>query len=192
VVVGYASQSAIPSVHADDYGGALQATRHLIGLGHHQIGVINSVWRPFAIEERLRGVRDALGEAGLSLAAAQLSTGDFSVESGEQAGAQLLGGPERPTAIFALNDRMALGVIRAATAMGLAIPDDLSVVGFDDISLAALLKPALTTVSQPGFALGEAAASTLFRLLSGEPPNAPAALSTDLIVRGTTGPLRIA
>ncbi|MBX0327464.1 LacI family transcriptional regulator [Oscillochloris sp. ZM17-4] len=187
VVVGYAQQSATPAVHADDYGGALQATRHLLRLGHRRIGVISSVWRPFAIEERERGIRDALSEAGVALDQDLMALGDFSIESGGHAGRALLEGGSPPTAIFALNDRMALGLIRAAADHGLRVPDDLSVVGFDDISLATLLTPALTTVSQPGFALGTAAASALFQLLDGAPLAPPAALPTDLIVRGSTG-----
>jgi DNA-binding LacI/PurR family transcriptional regulator len=190
VVVGYAQQSAIPVVHADDYGGALQATRHLIGLGHRQIGVISSVWRPFAIEERERGIRDALAEANIAPDPNLLALGDFSIESGERAGQLLLRQPRRPTAVFALNDRMALGLIRAATTHGLRVPADLSVVGFDDISLATLLTPALTTVSQPGFALGKAAASALFQLLDNEPLVPSAALPAELIVRGSTGPMK--
>jgi DNA-binding LacI/PurR family transcriptional regulator len=116
--------------------------------------------------------------------------GDFSIESGERAGQLLLRQPRRPTAVFALNDRMALGLIRAATTHGLRVPADLSVVGFDDISLATLLTPALTTVSQPGFALGKAAASALFQLLDNEPLVPSAALPAELIVRGSTGPMK--
>jgi DNA-binding LacI/PurR family transcriptional regulator len=145
------------------------------------------VWRPFAIEERERGIRAAMAEAGLTADPLLLALGDFSIESGDQAGRALLGMSAPPTAIFALNDRMALGLIRAATHLGLRVPDDLSVIGFDDISLATLLTPALTTVSQSGFALGTAAASALFQLLDGVPLTPPAALSTELIVRGTTG-----
>lgn len=187
VVVGYAREDTIPTVHADDYGGAVKAARHLLELGHRRIGMISSIWRSFAIEERERGLRDALAAAGLALEPSLTALGDFSIESGERAGRALLGAGAPPTAIFALNDRMALGLIRAATGMGLRVPDHLSVVGFDDISLASLLTPALTTVSQPGFALGTAAASALFHLLDGEALSPPAALPTELIVRGTTG-----
>jgi DNA-binding LacI/PurR family transcriptional regulator len=187
VVVGYARQDTIATVHADDYGGAVEATRHLLDLGHRRIGLISSIWRPFAIEERERGMRDALSTVGLDLDPSLVALGDFSIESGERAGRALLGADAAPTAIFALNDRMALGLIRAASSLGLRVPDDLSVIGFDDISLATLLTPALTTVSQPGFALGTAAASALFQLLDGEPLTPTAALATELIVRGTTG-----
>ncbi|NJM07328.1 LacI family transcriptional regulator [Candidatus Gracilibacteria bacterium] len=187
VMIGYPRQGDVRAVHADDYGGALLATRHLINLGHRHIAVITSTPRPFALEERLRGVRDALATSGLPLDERLLLTGDFSIESGERAGAQLLALPEPPSAVFALNDRMALGVIRSALAHGKRVPEDLSVVGFDDIALASLLNPALTTVRQPGFAMGQAAARGFFALLDGQPFAVPTVIPTELIVRGTSG-----
>jgi DNA-binding LacI/PurR family transcriptional regulator len=190
VMIGYAGDGPVRSVHADDYGGALCATRHLLALGHRRVGVIGSSPRPFAVDERLRGVREALAAAGCPFNEQLLAVGDFSIESGEQAGYALLSQPEPPSAIFALNDRMALGVIRAATALGLHVPADLSVVGFDDIALATLLSPPLTTVRQPGFAMGVAAARLLFAMLSGETPPSPPAIPTELIIRGTTAALR--
>lgn len=189
VVVGYPDRTAIPAIHADDFGGALAATRHLLGLGHRRIGIISSTPRPYALEERLHGVRAALAQAGLALDDAMIATGDFSIESGEAGAHILLAGPEPPTAIFALNDRMALGAVRAAWSRGLSVPGHLSVVGFDDIALATLLTPALTTVRQPGYSLGGAAAAALFGLLDGAALTA-ATLPTELIVRGTTAPPR--
>ncbi|HMQ31584.1 MAG TPA: LacI family DNA-binding transcriptional regulator [Chloroflexaceae bacterium] len=190
VVIGYAPSGAVPAVHADDYGGALAAARHLIAMGHTRIGVVSSSPRPYALDERMRGLRDAQSEAGLGLDEALLATGDFSTESGEAAGHALLGHPSPPTAIFALNDRMAIGVARAAMARGLSVPGDLSVVGFDDIALATMLTPPLTTVRQPGYRLGEAAADALFALLGGDAGPAPAVIPTELIVRGTVAPPR--
>lgn len=188
VVIGYARDSDIPAVHADDYGGALAATRHLLALGHRRVGAISSSPRPYALDERLRGMRAALGEAGLALDEALLATGDFSPESGEAAAHGLLSLPDPPSAIFAFNDRMASGVARAAWTRGLSVPDDLSIVGFDDIALASMLTPPLTTVRQPGYGLGQAAAALLFGLLDGVAVPPPATLATELIVRGTTGP----
>jgi DNA-binding LacI/PurR family transcriptional regulator len=190
VMIGYPRHNEVHAVHADDYGGALSATQHLIELGHRRIAVITSAPRPFALEERLRGVRAALSAASLPFDESLLLTGDFSIESGERAGAQLLALPEPPSAVFALNDRMALGVIRNALAQGKQVPGDLSVVGFDDIALASLLNPALTTVRQPGFALGEAAARGFFALLDNQPIAMPAVIPTELIVRGTSGMVR--
>jgi DNA-binding LacI/PurR family transcriptional regulator len=190
VVIGYAPNGAVPAVHADDYGGALAATRYLVTQGHTCIGVISSTPRPYALDERLRGVRDGLAEAGLHLDEDLIATGDFSTESGEAGGHALLAYPVPPTAIFAFNDRMAIGVVRAAAARGLRVPADLSVVGFDDIALATLLTPPLTTVRQPGYRLGEAAAEALFARMGGEDGPTPPVIPTELIVRGTVAPPR--
>lgn len=186
VMIGYPHTPAIPAVHADDYGGALAAMEHLLGLGHREIAIISSTTRPFALEERLRGVRDALCAAGLPADAAQVELGDFSLESGEQIGYRLLGTPQRPTAIFALNDRMALGVMRAAQTLGIGVPHGLSVVGFDDIALATFISPALTTVRQPGYALGIAAGQAFFAQLEANEPPAAQVIPTECILRGST------
>lgn len=185
VFIGYPQGASLPAIHADDYGGALQAMRHLIGLGHRRIGIIGSALRPFALEERMRGLCDALDAANLPIDDSLVVNGDFSIESGELAAQQLLSLSKRPSAIFALNDRMALGAMRAAALMGLNLPADLSVVGFDDVALAALATPQLTTVRQPGFALGVAAAQMVFGLLEGTQPEAKV-IPTELIVRGST------
>lgn len=190
VMIGYAHSASLHAVHADDYGGALLAMRHLLELGHRRIGVVSSVLRPFALEERMRGVHAALSERGLELDSALIALGDFSAESGAVAGSALLTMAAPPTAIFALNDRMALGVMRAGRALGIDIPNQLSVIGFDDIPTAALATPALTTVRQPGFALGDAAARALFALLDGAMLPPAAVIPTELIIRGTTSVLR--
>ncbi|NJN17343.1 MAG: LacI family transcriptional regulator [Oscillochloris sp.] len=189
-VIGYANDCAAPAIHADDYGGACMVTGHLLELGHRRIGVISSAPRPSALDERLRGVRDTLRANGLDLADPLLGVGDFSPESGERAALQLLALPEPPSAIFALNDRMAFGALRAAQQLGLSIPAELSVVGFDDISLATLLTPALTTVRQPGYQLGVAAAEAVFAILDGAPLASPVVIPTRLVVRATTAPPR--
>ncbi len=188
VVIGYASPGVVPAVHADDFSGALAATRHLLGLGHRRLGVISSLPRPFALDERLRGIRTALGEAGQHLDEHLIVTGDFSPASGERAAHCLLERPDPPTAIFALNDRMAAGALRAAASRGLRVPEDLSVVGFDDIALASLLTPPLTTVRQSGYSLGRAAAALFFQCLDGQTPEAPAIIPTELVVRDSSGP----
>jgi DNA-binding LacI/PurR family transcriptional regulator len=188
VAIGYAQSLALHAIHADDYRGTLGAMQHLLALGHRRIGVLGSVLRPFAVEERLRGVHAALAGHGLALEEGMLALGDFSIESGEQAGHALLTRSKRPSAIFALNDRMALGVMRAARELGISVPGELSIIGFDDIPMAAMALPPLTTVRQPGFALGGAAAQALFALLGGDAPPPAAVVPTELIVRGTTAP----
>ncbi|MFV9507105.1 MAG: LacI family DNA-binding transcriptional regulator [Oscillochloridaceae bacterium umkhey_bin13] len=187
VVIGYAPSHEVPAVHADDYGGALAAMRYLIEHGHRRIGVIGSSPRPYALDERMRGLRDALSEAGLTLDEALLATGDFSIDSGAQAGHNLLERPNPPTAIFALNDRMAIGVVRAAHTRGLGVPNDLSVIGFDDIPPAAMLTPPLTTVRQSGYQLGLTAATLLFELLDGASAATTTIIPTELIIRGSVG-----
>ncbi len=188
VVIGYAPPGVVPSVHADDFGGALAATRHLLELGHRRLGVISSLPRPFALDERLRGISAALDEAGLRLDDHLVAMGDFSPASGERAAHCLLDQPDPPTAIFALNDRMAAGTLHAAASRGLRIPEDLSVVGFDDIALASLLLPPLTTVRQSGYRLGRTAANIFFQCLAGHPPGTPAIIPTELVARGSSGP----
>jgi DNA-binding LacI/PurR family transcriptional regulator len=178
VVIGYAPPGVVPSVHADDFGGALAATRHLLELGHRRLGVISSLPRPFALDERRRGIRAALDEAGLRLDDHLVATEDFSPASGERATHCLLDQPDPPTAIFALNDRMAAGTLHAAASRGLRIPEDLSVVGFDDIALANLLLPPLTTVRRSGY----------HQCLDGHAPETPAIIPTELAARGSSGP----
>jgi DNA-binding LacI/PurR family transcriptional regulator len=190
VVIGYSQNERVPEVHADDYNGGLAAMRYLLGLGHRRIGVISSDPRPFALEERQRGVHDALDAFGVRHDERLVAIGDFSIESGERAGHALLAQPDRPTAIFALNDRMALGASRAARELGLAVPGDLAVIGFDDIPMAALATPPLTTVRQPGFALGEAAAVALFTLLDTKTAPPTTVIPTEFVLRGTAGPPR--
>jgi LacI family transcriptional regulator len=118
-----------------------------------------------------------------------VSLGDFYVESGERAAATMLALPERPTAIVAASDLMAVGVLRAAAAAGLRVPDDLSVVGFDDIMLAAHLQPGLTTLRQNKAGLGAAAARALLDRMAGRADPPPAVtLPVELVVRGSTAP----
>jgi DNA-binding LacI/PurR family transcriptional regulator len=186
VIIGYPEDRSLPNVHADDFGGAFAATQHLLQLGHTNIGVISSLLRPFAIDERLRGIREALLEYGLTLNEALILPGDFSVESGEAAATQLLDRNDAPTAIFALNDRMALGAIRAAHARDLRVPEQVSVIGFDDIYIASLLNPPLTTVRQPGYAMGQVAASLLFDLLEERTVPSTTVIATELILRSSS------
>ncbi len=188
VVLGYAPAGDVPAIHADDYGGARDAMHYLINQGHRRIGVVSSTPRPFALDERMRGLQDALQAVGLALDPRLVVLGDFSTVSGEHAGHTLLAHPNPPTAIFALNDRMAIGVVRAATARGMRVPEQLSVVGFDDIALATLLTPQLTTVRQPGYLLGETAAETLFALLDPQLTTPSAIIPTELIIRGSVQP----
>lgn len=189
VVIGYPLTGAQAAIHAADYDGAVCAMQHLLSLGHRRIGIVSGHERPFALDERLRGVRAALEQAGMPFDPALFAMmDDLRFEDGYAAGCRLLERSDRPGAIFALTDRLALGVLRRAAELGLETPGDLSLVGFDDIAPAAYATPPLTTVRQPGFALGEAAAQAIFTLLDGGQPAATTVIATELIIRGSTAP----
>lgn len=182
-------EEGIASVSAQNAAGAREATRHLLGLGHRRIGVVTGPVGWSATEERLVGYHAALAGAGVLPDPALELTADFLVEGGRGAAHRLLALPEPPTAIFAFNDSLAIGAIRAAHELGLRVPDDLSVVGFDDADEAALVTPALTTVRQPLGEMGRMAVSLLIRLLDGQRVDAGRVeLATKLIVRDSTAP----
>ncbi len=179
------------TIHADDYQGARLAAEHLLALGHRRIGVISGPAEITAVGRRLQGFSDALAAQGLTNDPALMTSGDFTQESGFAAGAQILNQPARPTAVLSVNDRMALGFMAYAQTVGLVIPADLSVVGFDDIPAAAYSHPALTTVRQPSLQMGRTAASCLFDLLDQTRERfAALVLPTTFITRSSTCPPR--
>ncbi len=138
---------------------------------------------------RVDGYRSAMNAAGLDIDPDHIRFGDFLPGEGERHGAELLAGPNPPTAIFAGSDLQALGVIAAAAARGLSVPRDLSVVGYDDIALARWMSPQLTTVHQPLRRMGEEAARLALRIADGEQADTMRMdLATHLIVRGSTAP----
>lgn len=136
-------------VRVDDYGAAHAMTARLIELGHRRIGLIGGSARHYASTTRLAGYRAALEEAGIPFDALLVADGDFSYESGLSAAGTLFDLPTRPTAIFATNDDMAAAVVSEAHRRGLAVPDDVAIVGFDDTPIAVKIWPQLTTVRQP-------------------------------------------
>jgi LacI family transcriptional regulator len=173
-------------VHCDDRRGAYEATRHLLEKGHRRIGIINGspIGAVGATQERLIGHLEALAEAGLVFEPSLMVYGDYTRPSGQQAAEKLLALSEPPTAIFAFNDRMAIGAIGALKSAGRRVPEDIAVVGFDDILAAANFTPPLTTVRQPSTQVGQAAAQILFKLINGEPVDNPeVVLPAELIVR---------
>lgn len=145
-------------------GGAI-ATRYLIEKGHTRIGCITGPLERRSAEERLDGYRQAMEEAGLSIRFDWIIQGDYSCEGGVAAIQQFLSLPERPDAIFASNDMMALGVISEAARQGLRIPDDLSVIGYDDIYISRYTAPPLTTIHQPKMRIAAQAVDTLIERL---------------------------
>jgi LacI family transcriptional regulator len=149
------------SVFMDDAQAADDMTMHLINQGHRRIGFIKGHPNHMASDERLFGYRRALDRAGLPFEPQLMAEGEFDFESGFAAGEMFLGLNDPPTAIFASNDDMAAGVQAAAHQAGLNIPDDLSVAGFDDTTLARMVWPPLTTIRQPTFELAKAATDLL-------------------------------
>lgn len=188
VSVGYHSACGNGnSVHADDLQGAQAATRHLLSLGHRHIGVITAEPLITALNRRLEGHRAALQEAGIQLDPSLLVCGDFSVASGYRAARELLDRKPSPSAIFAFNDRMAMGAIRYLREVGLSVPDDLAVVGFDDIPAASFFDPPLTTVRQPAEEMGATAARMVIDLIENKIDCWPdTILPTELVIRGSS------
>ena len=165
------------------------ATEHLIELGHTHIGVVTGPSPVRGSADRLAGYQAALLAAGLPLVPRLIGEGDWMADGGYRAACELLSLPHTPTAIFALNDAMAVGVLRAARERSVRVPHDLSVVSFDDVEMASLAMPALTTVRQPLQGLGRMGVDILFRLLHGRRLDATRIeLSTSLIVRESTAP----
>lgn len=169
--------------------GGRRASEYLLTLGHRRIGAITGPASLSTTVDRLAGYHAALNSAGLAVDPALVVESDFSVEGGQQAARRLLGLAEPPSAIFAFNDMMAVGTLRAAEERGLRVPEDLSLIGFDDVAFATYTTPALTTIHQPTRELGRAGAGLLFRRLQGQAIEAQRIeLSTRLIVRASTGP----
>jgi len=178
------------AVYCDNWAGALSAGRHLIEAGHRRIAMVTGPENVLASDARTGGFVTALREHGVSLDADYVVRGDFSVESGMAAGDRLLALPVPPTAIFAQNDLEALGVYAAAQKAGVAIPDQLSVVGFDDMPLAATLFPALTTVHQPLAEMASRAVDIAVAVGRNESVPHHSVLATHLISRGSVSPPR--
>ena len=183
----------IPSVGATNWAGGLAATEHLLGLGHRRIGAITGPVEVLCSLARLDGYRSALERAGVAFDPALVRYGDFEHEGGFARAVELLGLPEQPTAIFAGSDQQGFGVYEAARQRGLRIPEDLSVVGFDDLPVARWASPPLTTVRQPLAEMGSAAAQMLGELIDGLPlRSSRMELSTELIVRESSAVARTA
>jgi LacI family transcriptional regulator len=181
----------IPAVAAAHAAGADQAMEHLVALGHRRIAAITGPPGWMATEERRRAYHAALERAGIEAAPAWEVASDFELAPGAAAAATLLDLPDRPTAIFAFNDAIEIGAMHAAFERGIRVPEDLSIVGFDDIKYATVVRPALTTVRQPLGEMGRAGVGLLLRLLEREQVQPlQLELATRLVVRDSTAPPR--
>ncbi|MBG6238513.1 LacI family transcriptional regulator [Mycetocola sp. CAN_C7] len=178
-----------PAVGSNNWNGGLSATRHLISLGHRRVAVISGPGDVLCSRARVDGYRAAHAEAGLEPMEDAIRWGNFTVDGGYRHGLELLTRANRPTAIFAGSDMQALGVLRAAREQGIDVPRDLSVVGYDDLPLAAWVGPSLTTVNQPLLEMADTAARMLLGIARGTDPNPRSIeLATQLVVRESTGP----
>ena len=178
-----------PSIGATNWNGGLAATRHLLGLGHRRIAVIGGPERILCSRARMDGFRAAMDAAGVPIDPELTSHGPFQAAEGVRRGRALLRRPDPPTAIIAGNDLQALGVYQAAREARLHIPEDLSVVGFDDLPVAQWVGPPLTTVRQPLIEMAVAAAELVLTLARGEQPVLTRVeLATELVVRESTAP----
>jgi LacI family transcriptional regulator len=183
----------VPTIGATNWAGGLAATEHLLGLGHSRIGFVTGPRRLLCSRARLDGYRAGLEAAGIASRDELIQPGDFYHESGFVAGTALLKLDEPPTAIFAASDQMAFGVFEAVRRRGLRVPDDISVVGFDDLPESRWSSPPLTTVRQPLTEMGGLAARTVLRLAQGEEIDSPRVeLATELVVRDSSAPLKTA
>lgn len=183
------TQADAPSVGSNNWHGGLSATRHLLSLGHRRIAVISGPQDVLCSRARVDGYRAAHSEAGVQPMDDSTRWGNFTVDSGYRHGRELLTRPERPTAIFAGSDMQALGVLRAAREQGIEVPRDLSVVGYDDLPLAAWVGPSLTTVNQPLLEMAETAARMVLDMARGiDTKPRSIELATELVIRESTGP----
>ena len=180
----------LPRVNVDSYEGMRRGTEHLLELGHRRIAYVKGAEELESSARRFQGYADAMRLAGLGVHEALVATCDFTYACGFRAGAQLIA-EQSPTAIIAGADLIALGALDAARAHGLRVPEDISVLGFDDLPQAAQRYPGLTTVRQPLHDMGQRAARALITLIEGQPLLTDhVQLPTELVIRGTTAPPR--
>lgn len=178
------------SVRIDNLKGAFDATNHLLSLGHTRIAYLGDKLGVRSDEERRDGFNKAMREAGVGVSPDLMLSGDGKVQGAAQAGTMLFGrsrkNSKHPTAIVCYNDMSALGVMESAKRAGVALPHELSIVGFDDIQVAELVTPSLTTVRQPKRQLGLLSMNLLIKLLRGEGAERSVILQGELIIRGST------
>ncbi|MEV6413552.1 LacI family DNA-binding transcriptional regulator [Kribbella sp. NPDC051718] len=184
------AQPDVTSVGSTNFAGGMEATQHLLSLGHRRIAYLGGPPSSGCNQARLNGFRGAMEAAGVSVPKEYVWLREFLYEDGLAGGADLLDLPEPPTAIFAGSDETALGVMEAARARGLRVPEDLSVIGFDDTQVARLASPQLTTIRQPLREMGAVALRTALQLAAGEKVDSHhVELATRLIVRDSTAEL---
>jgi LacI family repressor for deo operon, udp, cdd, tsx, nupC, and nupG len=188
IALDVSSETAFPTVRVDHVAAAAEATRYLIELGHRDIAHITGPAKSGMTAHRLQGYSMALEEAGIPFDPDLCFEGAFTVESGVAAVDRMLSGPRMPTAIFAANDQTAIGASQRLRQAGLRIPEDMSLIGFDDERMAALYDPPLSTVRIPTFDIGYEAMVQMLRILDGEVADRDVVFDTELTVRKSTAP----
>lgn len=178
-----------PAIRIDNRAAAKTMVNYLISLGHKRIGVLSGLKdNPHAID-RLEGYKEAIAEAGIPFEKDLIAEGDFTMWSGLNAAFQFCNMKNRPTAIFSMNDEMAIGAMQTFKNQGIRIPEDMSVTGFDDIAYAKYSDPSLTTISQPAEEMGKMAMDMLLKVIEGEPlSQRECVLPTEFIIRKSTAP----
>lgn len=179
-----------PNVRIDNVAAAAAATDHLLQLGHRRIAMISGPSGNPLVKDRLKGYRQQLAKADITVPAEFVGRGDFTLQSGYHAMQKLLALTHKPTAVFCANDEMAMGAIRAAKDAGKRVPQDLSVVGFDDIQFAEYYDPPLTTIRQPRREIGETAMRLILDVFAKRNAPTSVVLPHVLVVRGSTSALR--
>ncbi|MEH7415645.1 substrate-binding domain-containing protein [Neobacillus drentensis] len=164
----YMEGSNITTVSIDNISGARKATEYLIDLGHERIGCIIGPLNSVLNRDRLKGFYQAMSSNNLIVDPVLVQEGDLSFESGFNLMMKFFAIGQLPSAIFAANDEMAMGVIKAIKSKGLKVPEDISVLGFDNLKFSSIFEPGLTTIAQPAFEIGEKVAELLFRLINKE------------------------
>ena len=184
------SIEGIPTVTIDDRRAGFDAVDHLIQYGHRKIAVITGDMNTPSCQNRLMGYRDAMKAAGIDIDESQIVAEDYSIQGGEKGVRQLLMLKDRPTAICCFSDEIALGAMARLRENGFSIPDDVSVIGFDDIEFARYSNPSLTTIAQPASEIGETCAKLLMQLLNEDKLDKfDYILPHKLKIRGSTSPL---
>jgi LacI family transcriptional regulator, repressor for deo operon, udp, cdd, tsx, nupC, and nupG len=179
------------SVRIDNVGAAEMMVDHLLSLGHRRIGVISGLKENPHSQDRLDGYKRSLAKAGIPFDEKLIAEGDFTMWSGLNAAHYFCKMSQRPTAIFCMNDEMAIGGIQTLKSYGISVPDDMSVTGFDDIPYARYWDPALTTIAQPAKEIGKTAIDTLLQLIEGKTlSQREFILPYEFVTRNSTAPAK--
>ncbi|WP_211177808.1 LacI family DNA-binding transcriptional regulator [Pseudonocardia acidicola] len=180
----------LPAVACDSRRGAREVARHVLDQGHRRIAVIGGPSALWTAQQRLAGYREAFAAAGMDPDGVPVLVGDYRQDSGRELAAQALAGPEgeRPTALLCANDLMAIGAVEYCKSVGIRVPDDVSIVGFDDLPVSALITPRLTTVRQPAHDMGYHAVMALFDILENKESESLGLQPTTVQLRDSVGP----